>query len=159
MYAEYAEPTSAAEMRARYARIREKTYRAAPSKRTMEKKPKIRLLFLHEYNHHVIIYLKWKLAKEAGASQDEIEKIIINSTPPKKHVSDIIKEVSRETGVSAEEILGTRGQVHIAEARQLAMAKVYAERRDLSLTQIGRKFDRHHTTVLHAARKYGVCPE
>lgn len=71
-------------------------------------------------------------------------------------VHDIISAVAEEYGVTVAEIKGLRREKYIVPARQEAMARVYRERPDLSLTVLGRLFHRDHTTVLSAIKKMGV---
>jgi chromosomal replication initiator protein len=54
-------------------------------------------------------------------------------------------------GVSREELLSARRSAKVAHARQLAMY-LARELTPLSLSEIARRFDRDHTTVLHAMR-------
>ncbi len=61
----------------------------------------------------------------------------------------IIGEVCDFMGFTREEILGSNRRAELVEARQVAM---YLCRRmtDLSLSDLGKSFNRDHTTVLHA---------
>jgi chromosomal replication initiator protein len=68
------------------------------------------------------------------------------------NLHDFIAEAAAEAGVTVAHILGPQRPRRIAEPRQKAMARAYATGR-YSLPQIGRAFDRDHTTVLHACRK------
>jgi chromosomal replication initiation ATPase DnaA len=65
---------------------------------------------------------------------------------------DIIAAVGVETGVESWAILSTLRAKGVAAARQLAMSRCYTAGH--SLSEIGRKFDRDHTTVLYAVRKF-----
>ena len=76
--------------------------------------------------------------------------------PPR--VAAVIREVALERQISVEELLGPSRRAKHASARHEAMRRV---RRVPwapgwmpcpSLEQIGRWFDRHHTTVVHACR-------
>ncbi|MBB4200610.1 hypothetical protein GGD83_004439 [Rhodoblastus sphagnicola] len=64
----------------------------------------------------------------------------------------ILKLVSERTGVSIKEILGDEKPAAIAAARQEAMWAV-KKITNWSLPRIGRRFNRDHTTVLHAIRR------
>lgn len=69
-------------------------------------------------------------------------------------IADILREVSRQTGKSVEDIKSARRTADIIPSRHIAMTlcKHLTLR---SLPEIGRKIGmRDHTTVLHAARKY-----
>jgi hypothetical protein len=65
----------------------------------------------------------------------------------------IIKEVSLKHGVSVDEILSDIRSVGIVAARFEAMYRIREERR-LSWAQIGRQFNRDHTSVLHGYRQH-----
>ena len=69
---------------------------------------------------------------------------------------DIIRDVARKHGISVETIKSSTRTKHIVEARHEAMALVYTLRPDLSLPQIGKIFERDHTTILYAVRKAKV---
>ena len=69
---------------------------------------------------------------------------------------DIIKGVCERHGVSMSAILGHNRQRRIVAVRQQAMVEVYETREDYSLSQIGRLFNRDHTTILAALKKHGA---
>ena len=60
-----------------------------------------------------------------------------------------IQAVSNVTGIKREHILGRRRLRRYADARQMAMQLVRQSTK-LNLTDIGRLFDRDHSTVIHA---------
>lgn len=64
----------------------------------------------------------------------------------------IQKEVCAKTGIRLEDMLSARRGNGIATARQEAMWRIHRET-TLTLTAIGRLFDRDHATVLWAIRK------
>ncbi|MGH3825958.1 MAG: helix-turn-helix domain-containing protein [Pseudonocardiaceae bacterium] len=66
--------------------------------------------------------------------------------------STVMVVASEYFGVTIEELRGARGVNAVAHARQVAMY-LCRELTELSLPQIGRAFDRDHTTVMHAVRK------
>ena len=154
MYAEYAEPTSAAEMRARYADIRRKLY----EKRSRHGIPqKAEVIVLREENAHVAAWLKWRLMIEAGMTSTECQVLFDSHVKPPISIEQIIEEEAAAANITPGELKGRRRKRYICNARQKAMARAYVERPDLSLPQIGRLFgNRDHTTVLHAAKKCGV---
>lgn len=100
-----------------------------------------RIIFLEDHNAHCITRYKFLIG------ETEIDR---------QAATDIINRVSKETGVTVAEMKGTRRLRRVADARQRAMAEVGAQCYWLSLPQIGRIFQKDHTTVLHAMRKYGV---
>lgn len=72
-----------------------------------------------------------------------------------QHINDYIRfrtaveAVSNVTGVKRRHILGKRRFRRYTDARQMAMQIVRQSTR-LTLTDIGRLFDRDHSTVIHA---------
>lgn len=69
---------------------------------------------------------------------------------------DIIKQVCEAHNVPVAYVLGKSRNRAIVDARQAAMAAVYQLRPDMSCPQIGKLFNRDHTTVLYAIVKLGV---
>lgn len=67
-------------------------------------------------------------------------------------IDDIVSVVSEYYGVSQPDILSSRGSRSFIRPRQVAMYLSRALTRH-SLPEIGRAFDRDHTTVLYAVRK------
>lgn len=67
--------------------------------------------------------------------------------------ADIAAIVARECGFDAAEIVGPRRQQALARARMTALALVRDLRGDMSYPQIGRVFDRDHSTVMHAVER------
>lgn len=73
-------------------------------------------------------------------------------------VSEIIHAVLRNfPGITVAELLGDRRGRDLTEARRAAIVAVAMSRKDMSLPQIGRAFNRDHTTVLHHLRVAGVA--
>ena len=67
---------------------------------------------------------------------------------------EIIQETARGFDVTVKVILApTRGREHVALARQTAMRIIRSET-GLSYPAIGDIFGRHHSTVIHACRKF-----
>ena len=73
-------------------------------------------------------------------------------------IREIAERVATEHGLTLAVVLGRSKVIPIARARQEAMHACWAEHR-WSLTRIGTVFKRHHTTVLHAARKIEAEPK
>lgn len=88
----------------------------------------------------------------------QLERITAKPDDGRRSVIEIIKEVLVDyPGVSVHDVCGIKRSVAIVEPRHLAMAKVYEERPDLSLGEIGKHFGgRDHTTVQSAVKKMGV---
>ena len=74
----------------------------------------------------------------------------------KQHINDhvrfraAVEAVSNVTGVKRRHILGKRRFRRYADARQMAMQLVRQSTK-LTVTGIGRLFDRDHSTVIHAS--------
>lgn len=59
--------------------------------------------------------------------------------------------------VTFEDVIGVQRSRHFVRPRRACMAAVYLEfREEMSLPEMGRWFQRDHTTVLHNLRKAGV---
>jgi len=65
---------------------------------------------------------------------------------------EVIKSVMDTTGIGRVDLLGTSRSKHIVKARHLAMALI-RKHCGMSYPQIGRIFNRDHTTILYAVRK------
>jgi hypothetical protein len=73
---------------------------------------------------------------------------------PRKNFHEVVKEVSRETGVAVNALLGHRRQQSIVLARQYMFYKVAAECLHLSIADIGRRAGKDHTSVLHGIKQH-----
>ena len=71
---------------------------------------------------------------------------------PKSEIPRIIREVSDATGVPVRDILGPSRTQHIVHARFLAIWRA-AKETNLSQPQIGRAFNRDHTSIGNAIRR------
>jgi len=82
----------------------------------------------------------------------EILKDMLRSIDRKTTIDEIQKKVAEYFNISVKELQSSRRARTVARPRQVAMylAKQLTSR---SLPEIGRKFDRDHTTVMHAVRK------
>lgn len=69
---------------------------------------------------------------------------------------DIIAEVAERYNVPAAAITGESKTDEMVKIRDQAIAEVKLRRPDMSHSAIGRVFNRHHTTILHALRKMGL---
>jgi len=121
-------------------------YITPPKPKVIERKPPA-LVWVRQYNAHVISYRRWKLAEELGCEYVEQDD--------KPKVEEIILAVLADfPGVTIDEVKGPRRSKRIVRPRQIAMYEVYRQRPDLSYPTIGRMFGgRDHTTCLHAVRK------
>ena len=82
----------------------------------------------------------------------DVLKDMLRSIDKKTTIDEIQKKVAEHFNISVKELQSSRRARTVARPRQVAMylAKQLTSR---SLPEIGRKFDRDHTTVMHAVRK------
>lgn len=82
----------------------------------------------------------------------DILKDMLRSFDKRTTIDEIQKKVAEHFNISVREMQSSRRARTVARPRQIAMylAKQLTSR---SLPEIGRKFDRDHTTVMHAVRK------
>lgn len=82
----------------------------------------------------------------------EVLKDMLRSYDRRTTIDEIQKKVAEYFNISVKEMQSSRRARTVARPRQIAMflAKQLTSR---SLPEIGRKFDRDHTTVMHAVRK------
>ena len=83
-------------------------------------------------------------------------KSLFRAAPPRVSAGPTIemiqRAVAREFGLQTGDLSARRNARHVAHPRQIAMY-ICKMRTRASLSEIGRAFDRHHTTVLHSIRK------
>ncbi len=82
----------------------------------------------------------------------DVLKDMLRSYDRRTTIDEIQKKVAEHFNISVKEMQSSRRARTVARPRQIAMylAKQLTSR---SLPEIGRKFDRDHTTVMHAVRK------
>ena len=82
----------------------------------------------------------------------DVLKDMLRSFDKRTTIDEIQKKVAEHFNISVKEMQSARRARTVARPRQIAMylAKQLTSR---SLPEIGRKFDRDHTTVMHAVRK------
>ena len=82
----------------------------------------------------------------------DVLKDMLRSYDRRTTIDEIQKKVAEHFNISVKEMQSSRRARTVARPRQIAMylAKLLTSR---SLPEIGRKFDRDHTTVMHAVRK------
>lgn len=155
MLTEYAEPTTEAEMRERYASIRRKIMAAKPARRYKEAVEKSPVVVdsgpPNMCTQHIVEYRKHIHEQKVLSLYSKVL-----DTTERMPVIDIIRQTSASTGISIGEILGNRRSRPIVAARHMAMARAYVERPDLSLPELGRLFKREHTSILACVKKMGV---
>jgi chromosomal replication initiation ATPase DnaA len=71
------------------------------------------------------------------------------ATPTSPRVVAIIEAACEVTGVKPADMIGPRKARHLAYPRQLAMLACAERANHVSLPQIGKAFNRDHTTILH----------
>ena len=99
-----------------------------------------------------------KEAAENGAKALELYRCVASydaTNLPSKNTSagrKIMQEVALEHGLTVLDLVSARRQRGLVRVRHLAMWRIKNETK-LSLPQIGRLFERDHTSILHAVRK------
>lgn len=86
-------------------------------------------------------------------AQAAIKDIIADSTPTPLTISKIVSEVARTYGRDIDEIYSKKQNAQITEMRQMAMY-IVRELTGLSTKQIGKEFNRDHSTVLYSLEKF-----
>lgn len=118
-----------------------------PPKVKVEEKPKTKLVWVRQYNEHIIAYRRWQLAEEQGK-----EYMPMMERPDANAI--IMAVLADFPDVTIDEIKGPRRQRRLIRPRQIAMYEVCRQRPDMSYPQVGRIFGgRDHTTCLHAVSK------
>jgi len=97
---------------------------------------------------------------------DLLERPVIPPGPdlrskPFASVKEIKRAVAKKFGVTVADLEGKCRRREFALPRQIAMALAYRRlrKRGYSTVMIGKYFNRDHTTVLHACKKFGHRPE
>lgn len=83
----------------------------------------------------------------------ESEPVVEDTIVEKPSARSIAERIAIENGVSFGEVLGPSRNRSIVAVRHAAIRAVVNARPDMSLPQIGRVFNRDHTSILHAMRK------
>lgn len=108
----------------------------------------------------LVLDARAEAAAIVAAAESEAARILaeagLSPSGGRRAVQSIIREVAQRRGVSVRDILGPSRSASIVAIRHEAIAQAYMERPDMSLPELGRRFNRDHTTVIHAVRKYGV---
>jgi len=73
---------------------------------------------------------------------------------PRRSFTDVLRDVSRETGVGSKMLLGHRRHQFLVDARHLLFYRVAVECPHLSIADIGRRAGKDHTTVLHGLKRH-----
>lgn len=100
---------------------------------------------------------EYKLAFSTDDVVPFIPLIRVEESPsrrPAYSTWEILTEVSRETGVSIDELRGNRRYRFIAKARQRAYYEIASRRRDLSWHEIGHALRKDHTSAMYGVRTY-----
>ncbi len=84
--------------------------------------------------------------------QSYIRDVVNETMPDPVTVEKIVEEVSRTYNVSTEDIFSKKKSADIAKARQISIYIVHTVM-GLSSTEIGKKFNKDHTTILYTTDK------
>jgi chromosomal replication initiation ATPase DnaA len=101
----------------------------------------------------------WKRQQEAERLRKEVmaravsQYRVINIRGEKRTAKQIIVEVAERFGFTHAEIVGKRRNRALVEARFACVRAVADERPDLSIVQIGKVFDRDHSTLCYCLKK------
>lgn len=87
---------------------------------------------------------------------DHFRSVTVIETTKRQSGMEIIRQFCALNNVSVDVVFGPSRYRPVVKLRQLAMVEVYRRRPDLSLPQIGRLFNRDHTTIIHAVKKHGA---
>jgi chromosomal replication initiator protein len=79
------------------------------------------------------------------------DHIFVERTPVRTICAEILRDFP---GITWEHIISARRTRDFIEPRHACFVAVYTRRPDLSLPQIGKIFDRDHTTILSAVQKH-----
>ena len=84
--------------------------------------------------------------------QRYIRDVVSETLPEPITVEKIVDEVSRTYNVTSDDIYSRKKSADIAHARQIAMY-IVSKVINLSSTEIGKSFNKDHTTVLYTIEK------
>ena len=84
--------------------------------------------------------------------QRYIKDVVSETLPEPVTVEKIVDEVSRTYNVSVDDIYSKKKQADIAYARQISIY-IVCQVMSLSSTEVGKKFNKDHTTVLYTVNK------
>jgi hypothetical protein len=140
----------ASELKAHYARVRRRLdvirARRRPAPRKKWHQPRVRDITNRKYACR-------------GWGADQAKPHITRLLEALKHYdlpncADVIREVAHEFNLDADALAGRSQAWDLSHPRQIAMA-LCVVRLGLGLSQVARRFGRHHTTVMFAVRKWG----
>lgn len=157
------EPRTLEEMNARYRAAREANAEAARRLAEMkrakaaadDKAAKARADIRAMREHH----RERQKAAHRAAQKAALDARVFAVLDPDKLAREpkrIIARIAAERGFTAADILGPRRGSELIAARFAAVATVAEANPGLSLSQMGRHFNRHHTTILHVLRRIGI---
>lgn len=92
--------------------------------------------------------------RRAKAEADRVARL--KAMIERGDIQAIIAEVALAHRVTVEDILGHGKSAPLVKARHQAMVEVAIRRPAFSLPQLGKVFNRDHTTILHALQKFGI---
>lgn len=103
-------------------------------------------------------------ASARGVSEAQVwNERAASDLSPRERMLAVIAKVAAEHGVATSDILtkGTRahkGPRKVSDARHHAIAAVHLAFPNLSTPQLGRLFQRDHSTILHSIHRAGLAP-
>lgn len=97
---------------------------------------------------HAIVLFQAAKIHEMETAGDKL--VVSNKKSPRAIIATVLNDYPT---ITVDEIISARRGRHLVAARHACVKAVYEQRKDLSLPQIGRIFQRDHTTILHAIRK------
>ena len=79
-------------------------------------------------------------------------KKVLHAVMPRDKIRLVVREVADEMAITPGDIMGVSRYADIVWARQIAMWRISNEL-NMPAAQIGRIFQKDHTTVLHALKR------
>ena len=133
--------TDATELKAHYAQIKSKFREPMPPKKVymtpiVEEPPNKVLPPVPAISQHLL---------------DQYHLPFVNSS--KSRMTAVIRETAEKHGLTEKELMAATRKVNVVKARQEAIYRIRHEVQK-SMSEIGRFFNKDHTTILHALEKH-----
>jgi len=145
------------ELSTHYAQVR-KRLRGEPPKRVIAIPPKPKTEPEPEQKPDFVLYVNEKpFVRTLLFTKRDF--VVVQSDPDEqpikcRKITDVLRDVSRETGVPSHVILGHRRMKYITQARWAFWWRAAHECPHLSIADIGRRSNVDHTSVLYGLKKY-----
>ncbi|RVH21456.1 hypothetical protein CN216_00665 [Sinorhizobium meliloti] len=146
-------------------------YKAVRERLFSKPKPAPALSVLRDYDAHVRAFRDWCALRDklkaastsstisvsfgpyASCSVPVVMEEVAEPVATRRSMKDICLDVlKRFPGVGLEDLRGRRRDRYVVAARHTCMYAIYAERKDIPFTMLGRFFERDHTSCLAAVR-------